>query len=102
MRPVFPDHYIVLNWQVSLDGGPWLDVGSSVNTAYVTWDDPAGDAPFETCLYVGCQAAEDMGTTHTEQQVVNRIFSDGFAGLNVRRVDGTILKHWDGGNAASG
>ncbi len=90
---------IVLNWQVSLDGGPWLDVGTSLNTAYITWDDPLAAAPFETCLYVGCQAAEDMGTTHTEQQVVNRIFSDGFAGLNVRRVDGTILKYWDGGNA---
>ena len=37
---------------------PWLDVGSSLNTAYITWDDPLTAAPFEMCLYIGCEAAE--------------------------------------------
>jgi len=82
---------IVLNWQVSLDGGPWLDVGTSLNTAYVTWDDPLAAAPFETCLYVGCQAADGMGGTHTAQRVVDDTFFNGFSHRQVRRVDGTLM-----------
>lgn len=65
-----------------------------LNTPYITWDDPAGDAPFETCLYIGCQAAEDMGSTKTEEEVVDAIFTQGFAGLNVERVDGTQLLYY--------
>jgi len=35
-----------------------------------------------------------MGTAATAQQVVERIFADGFAGLNVKRVDGTQLVYY--------
>jgi len=87
---------IVLNWQVSLDGGPWLDVGSSVNTAYVTWDDPLTAAPFETCLYVGCQAADGAGGTVgvDESMVLAEIWSDSFSTLDVKRADGQLLTYY--------
>jgi len=87
---------IVLNWQVSLDGGPWLDVGTSLNTAYITWDDPLLAASFETCLFIGCQAADNHGGADGTDDIttIQAVWSNGFTSRTVTRVGGTELHYY--------
>jgi len=82
---------IVLNWQVSLDGGPWLDVGTSVNTAYITWDDPQVSPLYHTVVHIGSHNGNGIGGTDPSP-VVAAAWGE-FADCEVRRVDGMLLRY---------
>jgi len=85
-----------LNWQFSLDNGlTWHDVGSSSNTAYLTWKDPVLVSPhlYETLLYIGCTAAEFCAGSD-DTLVLDDIWEDAFSTLSVHRVDGELLTYY--------
>ena len=89
---------IDFDWELSLDGGAtWINVGESHNTAYLTWDDPDPSLTplYETCVYIGCEAADGVGGDVTVQNdrntTVTTIYSNGFASRSVHRVDGTLM-----------
>ncbi|MEN6459418.1 MAG: hypothetical protein ABFC63_10870, partial [Thermoguttaceae bacterium] len=89
-------------WEVSLDGGKtWASAGYSCNKVYITWSNPTLSPLYETCLYVGCNAAAGLDASPSEAGLVaETIFDYGFEGLDVRRVDGTQMTYW--GTYASG
>jgi len=85
-----------LNWQFSLDNGlTWHDVGTSSNTAYLTWKDPVLVSPhlYETLLYIGCTAAEFCAGSD-DTLVLDDIWEDAFSTLSVHRVDGELLTYY--------
>ena len=87
------DDTLTLDWQVMpIDADLyWQDVGTSENRAYLTWKAPLDTAPFETCLYVGCSAAEGMYGHVTSNDVVTTLYAESFAGCSVHRIDGTLM-----------
>lgn len=68
-----------------------------LNTPYITWDDPLAAAPFETCLYIGCQAADNHGGTDGTDDVttLQTVWTNGFTTRDVTRVDGTELHYYN-------
>ena len=99
------DSTVSLQWDVSLDGGlSWYHAGWTDNRIYLTWNDPTITTLYETCLYVGCDAASGLGgvvTATTNQAFVNTAFTNGFGGCSVHRVDGTPLTYWASGAASA-
>ena len=70
------------------------------NTVYLTWKDPVASVTrYETLLKVGCDAANQGTEPANEDDLVQAIWSNGFSGRDVHRVNGTQLKYWDGGAA---
>jgi hypothetical protein len=89
------DGNVVLNWQVSINGGnTWKDVGTSTNRAYLTWRDPTVAAPYETCVYIGCHAANGLYGSATSSDVITFVWTLGFAECNVTRVDSVPLHYY--------
>jgi hypothetical protein len=96
---------LVLDWQVSVDGGKtWVAVGVTQNQVYLTWKNPTalttggglpvpgGIAPYLTLLYVGCNAANDTAPAD-DDGVANQVFTK-FETLDVTNANGTILKYY--------
>jgi len=96
------DDTLTLDWQVlPIDAGLyWQDVGTSENRAYLTWKAPLDTAPFETCLYVGCSAAEGLYGHVTSNDVVTTLYAEGFADRSVHRLDGTLMVYNHDGDTA--
>lgn len=87
---------MVLNWQVSVDGGTnWRKAGQTGNRVYATLADPvAGAALFETVLDIGARNAAGKAT---DADAVAAIWSD-FQGP----IPGVLRKVKDGFNQADG
>ncbi|MCH7729060.1 MAG: hypothetical protein IH991_21645 [Planctomycetes bacterium] len=85
-------HYddFVLDWQVSVDDGEFIDAGSSNNDLYLTLNDPTPTPLYYTVLHIGSNKAkgEDM-----PEDVFAKVWTY-FETREVERVDGTKMKYW--------
>ena len=92
---------MALNWSVSVDGGAWMQAGTSANRVYVTWQLPTASPLFETLLWISCNGADGLGgadaATHAPGivEAVWGEFTDGDNGpSNVVRVDGEPMNFY--------
>jgi len=75
-------------------GTTYDDAGTNSNRTYITYQALSGPL-YETCVKIGCDAAAGKTASATPQDVVNAVWTNGFSGRSVSRVDGTQLRYWN-------
>ena len=90
------DTEVDITWQLSTDGGAsFFTVGENSNRVYVTGGNANG--AHETVLDIGCGSADGVNMREDylasdQRTAVDHIWGK-FSGLNVKRVDGTLMQY---------
>jgi hypothetical protein len=89
-------HYdqFVLNWQASSNGGEtWIDVGTSQNDLYLTWDVPLDYPLYHTVVHLGSTNGKNAADHDNEAEVLDAIWAE-FSDLQVQTASGMPLWYY--------
>lgn len=92
---------MVLNWQVSTDGGNnWRAVGQTGNRVYSTFADPIASTLYETVLDIGARNANGATTVDTAVAAIWTDFAGPIPGVRRKVIDGlnssdnVAMRYW--------
>lgn len=85
-----------LAWEMQIGSSGWFSVGETKHTVYLTFAAPSTSliSRQESLFKIACENSDGIGLSNQGAAEITQSIWSGFTGLDMQRVDGTLLKYY--------